>query len=396
MNLDRKFRPVIGTAIIVNAFLLLLVGVIVFVPTPHSAQETLKAKPVRSLLVQIRDVNQRSIGSVLINVGSAQQPEAEVISLPANLQLTSPTGYQVNLADVTVPPYPQQAVTGLRVSTGLGVDGELLLERLGFAGLIDYVGGVNVRVDEAFTTITPELKTITIRPGLRHLRGIGALSYLGEGNPQLSQEQRTAHLRSVLQQFLQRLNIDSYRVSQVLVTAGLAARSSVPTDGVAELLVLAGRTARDHRIVWRDLPVLTRLVGISGVSLVDQQGVAELIHRDHLQTLTEFAVMPGTRVLVKDASGVPNLALSIRTLLAKTPGLGVVAGSLASTGQVIAGVPSGTTAVVAANRRSAHAIAIARTLGVHLISAPTGALPTRVEVLVLVGSDIVNRLRDEL
>ena len=106
--------------------------------------------------------------------------------------------------------------------------------------------------------------------------------------------------------------------------------------------------------------------------------------------------LPGTRVLVKDASGVPNLALSIRALLAKTSGLAVVAGSLASTGQVIAGVPSGTTAVVAANPRSAHAIAIARTLGVHLISAPAGALPTRVDVLVLVGSDIVNRLRDEL
>ncbi|MEY5145210.1 MAG: hypothetical protein RL745_579 [Actinomycetota bacterium] len=391
MSLFQRYRPAFVSAAIFAVFVVLIAVVAAVVPNPHTASDNIAATPVRSLLLQIRDDEKRGVAAVIISEISGTKPRVNITDVPSDLSLTLPDGLQVNLADVTVPPYPQQAVEGLRTTAGIGVDGQLVLERLGFAGMVDYVGGVNVTVDAPFITTTTDLQDVSIAPGLRNLRGIDALAYLGEGNPQLTVQQRSAHLRQVLERLLQRLPADPFKMKQMLVAAGLGARSSVPTDELSDLLVLAARSARRHSQVWSDLPVIRQRVGVAQVALVDQAMVPTLIAGKSLPTTTAFGDMPEVRVIVRDATGVPDAAVGMREALAQIDGVAAVADRLGATRTAVA-----RTRFIARDGTNATITAIAEALELQPTTARPGQLPAGVDALVIVGTDMLTALRQGL
>ena len=393
MSLFQRYRPAFVSAAIFAVFVLMIAVVAIAAPNPHAADESSTAKPVRSLLLQVRDDEKRGVGAVIISELSGAKPTVAITNVPSDLSLTLPDGTQAAIADVTVPPYPQQAVEGLRTTAGIGVDGQLVLERLAFAGIVDYVGGLNVRVDEPFLTTTADLEEETIRPGLRHLRGIDAVAYLGEGNPQFSAAERMVHMQQVLDRLLQRLPSDSFKMNQILVSVGLGARSSVPTDELADALVLAARSARRHTQEWAALPVVRAPVGTANVALVDQAAIGRFITKKSLPTTTEFADMPRVRVVVRDATGVPDAAVGMREALANIGGVAAVADTLRTERTKAS---SARTVFVARNPADLTVVEIAKALNLQPAQARAGQLPDGVDALVLVGTDMLAALRQGL
>jgi hypothetical protein len=282
-------------------------------PEP-SASATAPAQQ-STLLIQVRNHSEFGSDNMVAGVGGGL-PAAQVL-VPSRLIVDVPgagqqtLGQSARLLDRTA---SQDSLSDL---LALRIDGTLSLGRLALAGMVDFVGGITVDVDEPVSWADPQTgkETLVVPAGQQVLDGTQAAAYalawLPDEEPEAA---RLARFSTVMTETISRLPDDQLRIEQMLTSLGGSARTTTSTTDAAAFLaqMRQGILAGGQRV--RVLPTTDIRAG-SGLQVVR----ADLAAADPmLATLLPDAQLgdeSSPRVLVQNGVGIPGLGTSARDKL---------------------------------------------------------------------------------
>ena len=233
-------------------------------------------KQDKTLLLLVRDPDGQNVMAALLMPGRTLQ-QAQTMLIPVSMIIDSiPVKAIRNFNTELATTQTQQA---LSATTGLGIDGTLILDQLGLAALIDSVGGIRI--------------------SQQRMDGLAAANYGGfvtDGEPEIARTERTLEIFNA---FLPQLPAGHTQIKSLINLVGLSARSTIPTDDVVSILQ---RTSNALPFGAHISVMPTRGAHVDRIALAPYRAFAPL--RD------------GKQVLVVNASGIPGLDLNARSVLA--------------------------------------------------------------------------------
>ena len=127
-----------------------------------------------------------------------------------------------------------KAISG---ALGIPIDGSILLQRLALAGLVDGVGGVTIDSENLYRVSEPGEAAQYVRPGSSVLTGSEAAGYAMVKSKFETTGQFMYRTNQVLRAVFENQQGDEARVNEVLSALGSLAKSNVPTQSIARLIV---------------------------------------------------------------------------------------------------------------------------------------------------------------
>ena len=204
-----------------------------------SAQPTATAVPgkvLSNLLLTVTDRKGRTLAATIVNRGSSDS-HVDLVSIDPNVVVDLDTLGMVNLGATTLESSPDLVQDAVSVATGFPIEGTLVMQRLSLAGLIDGVGGIDVKSAGDFVVSPIGEQPIYVFKGQQHLDGTQASYYatfIQDGEPESA---RTTRLNAVLSATLSALPKDSQRLGEVITALGALAKSTIPTQSIAGLFL---------------------------------------------------------------------------------------------------------------------------------------------------------------
>ena len=127
-----------------------------------------------------------------------------------------------------------QAISG---ALGIPIDGSILLQRLALAGLVDGVGGITIDSQNLYRVSESGEAAQYVRPGSAVLTGGDAAGYAMVKSQFETTEEFMSRTNQVLRAVFENQQGDEARVDEVLSALGSLAKSNVPTQSIARLIV---------------------------------------------------------------------------------------------------------------------------------------------------------------
>ncbi|TAK68897.1 MAG: LytR family transcriptional regulator [Actinomycetota bacterium] len=357
-------------------------------PAPTPTPSSTWFDQQRTLLVQVRDDDGLTTGTVLLAVGGGPGSVVQ-LTLPPNLTVDVAGAGTVTLANAARLPDTLASVDAVSDLLGVRVDGGLALDRLAFAGLVDAIGGVTMDVATGLTRTTPDGKTTLLVPaGRQTLSGVAAADYVTTLGPGEGQAALTARFVAVLDEVIRRLPEDPPRLRAVLTSLGALSRTTIPTDDLTAMLLelrsrlLAGAPKTD------ELPTTSLDIAIPPTSRIRARDAAALTRDLFPEALRDAS--DGTtrvRVLVQNGVGTPGLGGLARDRLYEGGLTYVNGGNADSFGH------TDTVVVVAADdpQGPKNAAAVVAALDVPPSAVRVSEQTQRIaDVVVVLGSDFVD------
>lgn len=268
----------------------------------------------QTLLIQVRNDSEFASDNMVAGVGG-ERPAAQLL-VPSRLIVDVPgagqqtLGQSARLLDRTA---SQDALSDL---LALRIDGTLSLGRLALAGIVDYVGGITVVVDEAVTATDPQTgaETVVVPAGQQLLDGTQAAAYALAWLPGEPEAARLARFSAVMTETIGALPDDQLRVEQMLTSLGGSARTTTTTADVAQFLVRmrAGILAGGQQV--RVLPT-TQIEAGTGLEVVRVDLDAADATLGTLLPDAQIGDGSNPRVLVQNGVGTPGLGAEARDRL---------------------------------------------------------------------------------
>lgn len=337
-----------------------------------------------TLLIQVRNDSDFGADNLVAGVGG-QLPVAQLL-VPSRLIVDVPgagqqtLGHSARLLDRSA---SQDALGDL---LALRIDGTLSLARLALAGMVDFVGGITITVDEEIVQTDEETgeEVVLVPEGTVHLDGTQAAAYALAWLPEEPEAARMARYSTVMTATISALPDDQLRVEQMLTSLGGSARTTTTTSQVAAFLIEMRRGILAGGQQVRVLPT----------SEIESGGTLQVVRVDlaaadaMLQTLLPQAVLTGAqsspRVLVQNGVGTPGLGAGARDKLVGAGMVYINGGNAEQFGQEL-------TAVVVADE-SAEALAlgedVAEALGVPATAVQVAGSGQNVaDAVVVLGAD---------
>jgi hypothetical protein len=278
-------------------------------PTPTAFAEQ------QTLLIQVRNDSDLGADNMVAGVGgdlpAAQLlvPSRLIVDVPGAGQQT--LGQSARLLDRSA---SQDALSDL---LALRIDGTLSLARLALAGMVDFVGGITVDVDQAITQTdeATQTETVVVPAGSQTLDGNQAATYALAWLPDEPEAARLARYSQVMTATISGLPDDALRIEQMLTSLGASARTTTTTSAVAQQLLQMRRSILEGGQQVRVLPTTDIEAGetlaVVRVDLVAAESV--------ISSLLPQAMLTGAesnpRVLVQNGAGTPGLGASARDRL---------------------------------------------------------------------------------
>ena len=276
-------------------------------PSAVAQQET--------LLIQARNDADLGVDNMVAGVGGGL-PAAQLL-VPSRLIVDVPGAGQQTLgasARLLDRSASQDALSDL---LALRIDGTLSLGRLALAGMVDYVGGITVDVDQPITEVDEEtgVETVVVPSGTQTLDGNQAATYALTWLPDEPEAARLARYSQVMTATISGLPDDALRIEQMLTSLGGSARTTTASATVAQFLLQMRQSILDGGQQARVLPTTDIEAGealpVVRADLVAAEGV--------INSLLPQAVLTGAesnpRVLVQNGVGTPGLGASARDRL---------------------------------------------------------------------------------
>ena len=276
-------------------------------PTAFAEQQT--------LLIQVRNDADLGADNMVAGVGgglpAAQLlvPSRLIVDVPGAGQQT--LGQSARLLDRSA---SQDALSDL---LALRIDGTLSLARLALAGMVDFVGGITVDVDQPITVTdeATQVETVVVPAGTQTLDGNQAATYALAWLPDEPEAARLARYSQVMTATISGLPDDALRIEQMLTSLGASARTTTTTQAVAEFLLQMRGSILEGGQQVRVLPTTDIEAGetlaVVRVDLVAAESV--------ISSLLPQAMLTGAesnpRVLVQNGVGTPGLGASARDRL---------------------------------------------------------------------------------
>lgn len=210
----------------------------------------------RTLLLQVLDREGYALGNVVIGIEPPGEPQTSTfLEVPSSLLV--PVGDD----SVTLGETPDQtdtlaAVDGLRSALRLRIDAGLTLDRLAFAGLVDSVDGIWVKLPAPVVIPGEEPGEIRRLPaGWIKMDGVTAAEYAVVRVPGESDTDRMVRFTKVLDLVLTQLPVGEERIRQLLTSLGSLAPSTVPTEELIPFFLQMSSDIRFDRTEYAVLPV---------------------------------------------------------------------------------------------------------------------------------------------
>ncbi|MGB7982485.1 MAG: LCP family protein [Candidatus Nanopelagicales bacterium] len=297
-------------------------------PTPSTAAEQ------QTLLIQVRNDADLGAGNLIAGVGGDLPPaqllaaSRLIVDVPGAGQQT--LGQSARMLDRSA---SQDSLSDL---LALRIDGTLSLGRLALAGMVDFVGGITVDVDQEITSTDPDsgVQTVVVPAGTQTLDGTQAAAYALAWLPDEPEAARMARYSQVMTATISGLPDDALRIESMLTSLGGSARTTAPTTTVAEfLLALRGAILAGGQQV-RVLPTTDIEAGeelsVVRVDLDAADAVTAALFGPSVLT----GVESNPRVLVRNGVGTPGLGASARDRLVAAGMVYVNGGNADEFGQV--------------------------------------------------------------
>ena len=283
--------------------------------TPQPTPSPTAFAEQRTLLIQVRNDADLGADNMVAGVGgglpAAQLlvPSRLIVDVPGAGQQT--LGQSARLLDRSA---SQDALSDL---LALRIDGTLSLARLALAGMVDFVGGITVDVDQPITVTDEEtqVETVVVPAGTQTLDGNQAATYALAWLPDEPEAARLARYSQVMTATISGLPDDALRIEQMLTSLGASARTTTTTQAVASFLLQMRGSILEGGQQVRVLPTTDIEAGetlaVVRVDLVAAESV--------ISSLLPQAMLTGAdsnpRVLVQNGVGTPGLGASARDRL---------------------------------------------------------------------------------
>ncbi len=303
-------------AVLVTA---LLGWVLVSVQTSGGTPDPTPAPSVvaqqETLLIQARNDVDLGVDNMVAGVGGGL-PAAQLL-VPSRLIVDVPGAGQQTLgasARLLDRSASQDALSDL---LALRIDGTLSLGRLALAGMVDYVGGITVEVDQPITEVDEEVgvETVVVPSGTQTLDGNQAATYALTWLPDEPEAARLARYSQVMTATIAGLPDDALRIEAMLTSLGGSARTTTATATVAQLLLQMRQGILDGGQQVQVLPTTDVEAGEALAVVRADLVAAEAV----IDSLLPQAVLTGVeskpRVLVQNGVGTPGLGTSARDRL---------------------------------------------------------------------------------
>ncbi|HEX6887586.1 MAG TPA: LCP family protein [Candidatus Nanopelagicales bacterium] len=332
-------------------------------PTPQPTATATSAPTQSTLLIQVRNDADFGSDNLVAGVG-ADLPPAQLL-VPSRLIVDvagagqQTLGQSARLLDRSA---SQDALSDL---LAVRIDGTLSLGRLALAGMVDFVGGITLTVDEPITETDPAtgVTTVVVPEGRQQLNGTQAAAYALTWLPEEPEAARLARYSAVITETVRALPDDALRIEQMLTSLGGSARTTTSTAAVASMLLELRRSIIAGGQQVRVLPTSDVESG-ADLSLVR----VDLAAADPvLQTLLPKALLDASearpRILVQNGVGTPGLGASARDKLAGAGMVYINGGNAEQFGQPATQVlvPDATTASRALGAEVAEALGVPAT-----------------------------------
>lgn len=203
-------------------------------PTPRSTAEP--AGDINNLMIALIDSNQKIVSVTVLKQSSDGTKFAIVNIDPATLIVPPGQGF-VPISDAGLQGSfdgVDQAISG---ALGIPIDGSILLQRLALAGLVDDVGGVTIDSKNLYRVSEAGEPAQYVRLGSALLDGGAAAGYAMVKSKFETTDEFMNRTNQVLRAIFENQQGDEARVDEVLSALGSLAKSNVPTQSIARLLV---------------------------------------------------------------------------------------------------------------------------------------------------------------
>lgn len=218
-------------------------------PTPQQVEQT--------LLVQVLDADGYAQGNVVMGIEPpTTDPQTVLLAVPASLLV--PQGDD----SVTLGLTPQSTdtlagVTAIEQGLGLRIDAGLTMDRLAFAGLVDSVDGVWIKLDRPvlLPAIGEEGRLRVLGPGWVKMDGIAAADYAVLHVPGGGEPSRIERFLGVLAEVIARMPRTDEEMRRVLTSLGSSAQSTVATEDLVPFLMTVRADVQFERVLTEVLPV---------------------------------------------------------------------------------------------------------------------------------------------
>ncbi|MEZ5115780.1 MAG: LCP family protein [Candidatus Nanopelagicales bacterium] len=337
----------------------------------------------RTLLLQVRDDDQLAVDNVLIGSGGAPD-RAAFLYQPGGLLVSVPGAGTLPLAEASQLSDTLASVQAVSDLLAVRVDGGFVMDRLAFAGLVDAVGGVSVqsRRDLVVTDDAGE-PVVVIPAGARTLDGVAASYYVTVLMPDEPESARIARFSDVLVKVLAALPDDPDLLRQLLTGLGALARSTVPTEEVADFLLSVQGEILGERSVDETLRTVALVVDEETAYLPRQPDATAQVARLFPDAALTTADGAPPRVLVLDSGATPEGLDLVRDAVAET-GMTYVWGGAAG------GAPRPATVIEVADSAQAQewGAQLVQVLGLTPSAVVVVPPNPAADVVIRVGSDV--------
>lgn len=204
--------------------------------SPTSSATAEPATDINNLMIALINSEQKIVSITVLRQSTDGTKLAIVNIDPATLIVPPGQGF-VPISDAGLQGSfdgVDQAISG---ALGIPIDGSIYLQRLALAGLVDGVGGVTINSENLYRVSESGEAAEYVRSGSSILAGGPAAGYAMLKSKFETTDQFMSRTNQVLRAVFENQQGDQERVDEVLSALGSLAKSNVPTQSIARLIV---------------------------------------------------------------------------------------------------------------------------------------------------------------
>ncbi len=277
--------------------------------TDETNKPVVAARGQHTVLLQVVDAHQSTLGAVLLAHDSTGQGSGFGALIPATLLVNTASAGSVPLSATTTNGGPDVGPASVADAMGVTVDGGWQLSTTGLASLVDAVGGVDVTVDENIEQTAPSGSTVLLIPaGQHHLAGDLAATYATYIDSGAPEQQRLARLATVLQALVGKLPAGQAAMGALVSPLVTGTDANLPPSRIASFLEQLRGDAVGGRLSFDNLP--THPLDAGGTVptvVVDNNALPGFIKTNFTGSVPTNAAGAPFSVLVQNGVGTPGL-----------------------------------------------------------------------------------------
>jgi len=311
----RRRRLTVAATALLAALAVSVAALVVNRAVTNEPKPQVKPRTQRTLLLQVRGRDNLAKTSVLLVQDPADR-RSSMLFVPPSVLAQAPGLGTVPFEEALKLGGPAASRGALTDLLGVTVDADWTLTEVGFAALVDRLGGVRVDVDVDVLATTGGRRVLLVPPGPGQLLdGAQALAFATYQAPGEDQLGALPRLQEVLEGVLEKIR-GSAALAPILQAGSRAGPASLGVPALAELVNGIADSRRTEKISYATLPVIAIDNGAPRLRYrLDELPALELVRRTLSASVPAGRFDGDKRVIIQNGVGAPGLTASAQQRL---------------------------------------------------------------------------------